>query len=477
MNASPGRSGVSASTTSGGSLRGTLLRWLLVPAMILLPLNALFTYREGVAVANAAYDRSLLLSARTIAERLRVERGRLTVDLPYAALDMAENDLGGRLFYRVTGIRNDFLAGFDDFPPLPPDLPLSAAYPALVRFYDAGYRGHQVRVAAFHQPINEGAVTGMALVQVAETFESRDALTERILLDMLRRQALLIGAVIVLILVGVARGLRPLDRLRDNLEHRGIQDLTPLDESTVPAETRAFVAALNRYIGRLAELVELRKRFIANAAHQLRTPIAVLKTQIGVAQREPDDAALRPIVDAMEATTQTAARLANQLLSLTRAEHGVTARGETVDLVELSRNVCLELAPRAMDCGIDLGHDAGDAAAPMVVRGDAVLLHEMLVNLIDNAAKYAGRGARVTVRLASAGNLCSLTVEDSGPGISIEERRHVRKRFYRVPGQAIPGSGLGLAIVDEIVSQHRGRIELEDAELGGLKVRVELPLG
>jgi len=459
---------------SGGSLRGTLLRWLLIPTLVLLPLNALFTYREGVAVANAAYDRSLLLSARTIAERLNVQQSRLTVDLPYAAIDMAENDLGGRLYYRVTGIHNDFLAGFDDFPALPPNLPLSRAYPALVSFYNASYKGQQVRVAAFHQPINEQGVTGMALVQVAETFETRDALTERILLDTLRRQGLLIGAAIVLIIVGVARGLRPLDRVRADLEGRGIQDLTPLAESAVPAETRPFVAALNRYIGRLAELVELRKRFIANAAHQLRTPIAVLKTQIGVAQREADPQALRTIVDAMSDTTEAAARLANQLLSLTRAEHGVAARGEEVDLVALARSVCLDFAPRAVEARIDLGFDAA-APEPVVVHGDPVLLNEMLVNLIDNAIKYAGRGERVTVHVAGSDSACTLSVEDSGPGISAPERAQATKRFYRVPGQAVPGSGLGLAIVEEIVVQHAGRIELDEAEIGGLRVRVVLP--
>ena len=458
----------------GGSLRGTLLRWLLVPAMILLPLNAWFTYREGVAIANAAYDRSLLLAARTIAESLFVEQGRLSVSLPYAALELAENDLGGRLFYRVNGVHDELISGFDDFPPVPPDVPVSRTYSSLVRFYDADYQGHKVRVAAFHQPVNQDDVFGMALVQVAETLETRDALSERILLDTLFRQGMLIAVALVVILLGVVRGLRPLDRVRRDLEGRGVQDLTPLDESTVPAETRAFVAALNRYVGRLAELVELRKQFIANAAHQLRTPIAVLKTQIGVAQRETDPAAVRAVVDAMEETTRTAGRLANQLLSLTRAEHGAARKDEKVDLLQLARGVCLELAPRAIEMGIDLGLDTA-AEQHMEIAGDPVLLQEMLANLIDNAIKYAGRGERATVRVSCCGPWCTLTVEDSGPGIPAHERPHVVKRFYRAPGQAAPGSGLGLAIVSEIVAQHAGRIELDEADIGGLRVRIELP--
>jgi len=458
-------------TGSGGSLRATLLRWLLLPTLVLVPLNALWTYREGVAVANAAYDRSLLLSARTIAERLRVERGRLVLDLPYAALDMTENDLGGELYYRVSGLANELISGFDDFPPLPAGLPLSTAYPALVRFYDARYKGQPVRVAALHQPVSDEGVSGVALVQVAETLESRAALTQRILVDTLLRQGLLLGAAVGLILVAVGRGLRPLDRIGAELERRAVHELTPLDERSAPAETRSFVAALNRYIARLAELIELRKRFIANAAHQLRTPIAVLKTQIGVARREPDGESLRAIVNAMDGTTQAAARLANQLLSLTRAEHGVAAPHEPVDLAALARGVCLDLTPRAIEAGIDLGLEVDDA--PPVVAGDPLLLQEMLVNVIDNAIRYAGRDARVTVRVARDG---TLEVEDNGPGIPASERANVLKRFYRVPGQAAPGSGLGLAIVDEIVMQHGGRLELRDAASGGLYVHIELPL-
>lgn len=458
-----------------GSLRATLLRWLLLPTLVLLPLNSWFTYREGVAVANAAYDRSLLLSARTIAERLHVERGRLGVDLPFAALDMVESDLGGQLYYRVTGTAGDFVAGFDDFPTLPPNLPLSPAYPALVRFYDAHYRERRVRVAALYQAVNEGGVVGMALVQVAETFESRDALTERILVDTLLRQSLLLGAAVMLIVVAVRRGLRPLDLLRADLEGRSVQNLTPLDVSTAPAETRPLVAAMNLYVERLAELVELRKRFIANAAHQLRTPIAVLKTQVGLARRESCPATLKRIVDAMDATTDAAARLANQLLALTRAEHGVVAGGELVDLVALARGVCLDMAPGAREARLDLGLDA-PAQHAVTLAGDAVLLHELLVNLVDNAIKYAGPQQHVTVRIVPAPDgSCSLEVEDSGPGIAAHERALVLKRFYRVPGQGVPGSGLGLAIVDEIVAQHAGCLKLEAAQGGGLRVKVTFP--
>ena len=457
------------------SLRGTLLRWLLLPAVLVVPINALLTYRESVAISNAAYDRSLLMSARSIAEGIRFENGLLVVDLPYAAIDTTETGLGGRIFYRVTGPQQRLLGGYDDLPAVPAEVPMSTAYPVLVQFYDGVYRGLPVRVAALHQPISEEGAAGMALVQVAETLEARAALIERVLVQAVAKQLVLLGLAVAFILMAVRRGLSALDELRRNAEARSVGDLTPFDERAVPAETRAFVEALNRYIARLAELILLRKRFIENAAHQLRTPIAVLKTQVALAQREDDPKALRVIVNAMSATTDGAARLANQLLSLTRAEHGPAQRREIVDLVALSRQVCLDFASRAVAEGIDFGLETeSDVAVP--VEGDAVQLQEMLVNLVDNAMKYGAPGQRVTVAVQLEDGSGVLTVDDSGPGIPVNERENVLRRFYRIPGQPQVGSGLGLAIVDETARQHGGTVELQDSPLGGLRVRVQLPL-
>lgn len=456
------------------SLRSTLLRWLLIPTMILLPLSALYAYREGATIANAAYDRSLLLAARTMAETIRGVDGQLVVDLSYAALDMAESGLGARVFHRISGPDQHLLAGFDDLPPVPGGMGLSPAYPALVHFYDANYRGLPVRVAALHQPVSEPGFNGMALVQVAETLEAREQVTHRLMTQSITRQVLLLALAVALILVAVRRGLAPLDGLRHDAEARTVNDLTPFDERTAPGETRAFVRALNRYVARLAELITLRKRFIENAAHQLRTPIAVLKTQVALAAREDDPQALREIVQAMGGTADAAARLANQLLSLTRAEHGPVAHREEVDLVALARQVCLDLAPRAVGDGTDLGLDEPpDGAA--TVQGDPVLLQEMLINLLDNALKYAGAGESITVRVQTAPGQVLLIVDDSGPGIPSAERRDALRRFHRPPGQPVPGSGLGLAIVDETAAQHGGTLTLAESPYGGLRVKVSLP--
>jgi two-component system sensor histidine kinase TctE len=456
------------------SLRATLLRWLLWPTLVVLPLGALHSYSEGAAIANAAYDRSLMLSARTMAETIRRADGRYTVELSYAALDMPEPDLGGRVFHRITGPDQRLLAGFEDLPPVPAGLPMSPAYPALVHLYDADYRGEPVRVAALHQPVSDPEASGMALVQVAETLEAREQMTRRLLMHTLARQLLLLVVAVGTILLAVRRGLAPLDSLRRDAQARSVDDLTPFDERTAPGEARAFVRALNRYIARLAELIALRKRFIENAAHQLRTPIAVLKTQLALAARERDPQALREIVQAMSGTADGAARLANQLLSLTRAEHGPAAPAQDIDMAALARQVCLDVAPRAVSEGFDLGFDESSAAsAPL--RGDPVLLHEMLANLLDNALKYAGAGECITVRVQALPGRLRLVVDDSGPGIPAHERAGALRRFHRPPGQTVPGSGLGLAIVEETATRHGGTVTLGESPYGGLRVAVELP--
>jgi two-component system sensor histidine kinase TctE len=454
------------------SLRGTLLRWLLWPTLIVLPLAAFHAYGEGVASANAAYDRALMLAARTMAETIRRVDGRYTVELSYAALDMAESGLGAHVFHRIAGPDEQLLAGFDDLPAVPTGLPLSGAYPALVHLYDADYRGQPVRVAALHQPVSEPEASGMALVQVAETLEAREQMARRLLVHTIARQVLLVALAVATILFAVRRGLAPLDSLRRDAEARSVDNLTPFDEQTAPGEARAFVRALNLYVERLAELIALRKRFIENAAHQLRTPLAVLKTQVALAARERDPAALREIVQAMGGTADNAARLANQLLSLTHAEHGPAGQLEPIDLVALARGVCLDMSPRAVAKRCDLGFDEATGSG-LMVHGDRVLLQEMLVNLIDNALKYAG-AERITVRVQLAAARVLLIVDDGGPGIPEHERANALRRFHRLCSQAVPGSGLGLAIVAEAAARHGGSVTLAESPYGGLRVSVSL---
>jgi two-component system sensor histidine kinase TctE len=459
-----------------GSLRGTLLRWLLLPLALVVAVSAASAYRNAVRAANLAYDRSLLASARAIAERVRLVGSRLMVDVPYAALDIFEADTPGRLYYKLTGFGGEFISGYDDFPPVPPGTPRSDAYPALVHFYDGTYRDEPLRAAALYQPISGPEARGIVLIQVGETLEARRLFARSILVETVTGQGVLVLLAALSILFAVHGALRPLLRLRAEVAGREPDDLRPLDEHQVQREMRPLVRSLNDYTARLQRLLESRRRFIADASHQLRTPLAALKTQAEMALRGESPAAMREAVQAVHATTDETVRLANQLLSLARAEPGATARVPTeVDLTGLARQACLEWSAEAVRRDIDLGFEG----EPTSILGEPVLLHELLANLIDNALRYTPRGGRVTVRVAS-GEAARLEVEDSGPGIPVELRQRVFERFYRVPGQMAPGTGLGLAIVREIARRHEAKVELRDAGAPGdggpgLRVTVVFP--
>ena len=450
--------------------------WLIAPLTLLFFANGWSAYRNALQGANAAYDRTLLASARTIAESLHAEAGRLTLAIPFSATDLMETDIRGRLYYRVIDTNGQHLAGFADLPSMSPGVPRSRDYSLLVHFYEDQYRGDPIRVAALYQPIARGDVHGMALVQVAETLETRLQLIESILFDTMWRQALLIVTTGLLVSWGIRRALRPLERLSRELGSRDSQDLRPFEAGDVHAEFSPLVRALNAYMARLRSLIDLRKRFIANAAHQLRTPLAVLTTQVAYAQRQNAPAAVRETLDAVGASLQDASRLAHQLLSLTRAEHGFAVEhAQAVALATLARDLCLEWLPRAHDAGVDFGLEISSDAGEAEVLGDPTMLRELLANLIDNALRYGHVGPRMTVRVSRAcdSDSCRLEVEDTGAGIPAQEFDRVFGRFYRVPGQTKPGTGLGLAIVREIAQQHGAIVSLFQTEGGGLTVRVD----
>lgn len=479
MTASDGPSGAAPSRAGGpGSLRRELLLWLIVPLMVLLLVNGVLTYRNAVDAANVAYDRTLLTSARVIAENLGAHEGRVFLSIPYSVVEMIESDIKGRIFYRVTAPDGGSVAGWDDLPPAPANAEMALQYAALVKFYEATYEGRPIRAAELLQPLVEGGVNGIAHIQVAETFESRQALTRSILLGSLLRQGAMILLVALTAVWVVHRALRPFDRFRRALSQREREDFEPFEPHTVHREVQPLVAALNAHMGRLGRLIETRKRFIANAAHQLRTPLAVLKTQAAFAQGSIGAEETREVVGAMSRTADDAARLADQLLALSRAEHGLhLVQAGPFELLPLAREACLQMHGRARARGIDLGLESVLEDAATRMTGDAGLMHELLVNLIDNAIRYcrAADTVTVTISVSGDGSRLLLAVRDQGPGIATEHRERVIERFYRVPGQQAPGSGLGLAIVREIAIQHRATLTLSETDGGGLTVTVDLP--
>jgi two-component system sensor histidine kinase TctE len=460
-----------------GSLRNQLLRWLLVPLLLLVAANAVSVYRDALDTADMAYDRSLLASTRALAERVAVRGGKVVADVPYVALDSFETDTLGRIYYRVGGLRGETVSGYDDLPPVPRDVPRSELYPALVRFYHAQYNGEQVRIAALLQPVFDDSMRGIALIQVGETLDARRALSRRILTDTLVRQAILVLAAATLVWFAVRLVLRPLMRLKSEVETRSLSDLSNVDEALVHKEVRPLVAAMNDSMARMHKLIASQRRFIADASHQLRTPLTVLKTQAELALRENDAEAMRAIVRSIAGTTESAVHLANRLLSLARIEHGSQAAElAPVSLPAVVRQVGLELAPLAVGKQIDLSLEAPEAA---LVPGQALMLHELVSNLVDNAVRYTPAGGTVLLRVEHQGDGVLLEVQDSGPGIARAQRDKVFRPFYRVTAtmQANPsGTGLGLAIVRDIAAVHGATITLAKVANGtGLKVAVLFP--
>jgi two-component system sensor histidine kinase TctE len=462
-----------------GSLRGQLLRWLILPLVALVALNAVSLYRDALEAADVAYDRSLLASTRALAERVSVRDGKVVANVPYVALDSFETDTLGRIYYKVTGLQGEAVSGYEDLPPVPKNVPRSDLYPALVRFYHADYNGEPVRVAALLQPVYDDSMRGIALIQVGETLDARNALSRRILVGTLLRQALLVLAVASLVWFAVRLVLRPLMRLKNEVETRELSDLSNIDEALVHKEVRPLVAAMNGTMARMQDLIASQRRFIADASHQLRTPLAVLKTQAELALRENDAAAMRAIVGSIAGTTDSAIHLANRLLTLARIEHGSgSADKGPVSLAAVASQVGLELALPAVTRGIDLALEAVEGE-DSTVNGQELLLHELVSNLVDNAIRYTPPGGSVLLCIGRHEGGVLLEVQDSGPGIAPAEYDKVFMPFYRAqstldvnPG----GTGLGLAIVRDIATLHGATLALAPGAAGrGLKVNVLFP--
>ena len=458
-----------------GSLRNQLLRWLILPLVLLVALNAVSLYRDALDAADIAYDRSLLASTRALAERVTVRDGKVVADVPYVALDSFETYTLGRIYYKVTGPQGETVSGYDDLPPVPKNVPRSDLYPALVRFYHSDYNGEPVRIAALLQPVYDESMRGIALIQVGETLDARRALSRRILVNTLLRQALMVLAVATLVWFAVRLVLRPLMRLKNEVETRALSDLSDVDQALVHKEVRPLVVAMNAAMGRMQGLIASQRRFIADASHQLRTPLAVLKTQAELALREDDPAAMRAIVRSIAGTTDSAIHLANRLLTMARIEHGGGAQGAPVSLAAVAHQVGLELALPAVQKGIDLALDT-EPGADTTVIGQELLLHELVSNLADNAIRYTPPGGSVQLRLRRENGGVLLEVLDSGPGIAPAEREKVLTPFYRAQSalEANPGgTGLGLAIVRDIAALHGAALTLDTAQDGrGLKVAV-----
>ena len=451
------------------SLRWRLLWNLTLLLVVLMLASGLSAYFNGREAADTAYDRTLLASARTIAAGLSQRDGSLSADVPYVALDTFAYDSAGRIYYQVNDIHQRLISGYEHLPAPPPGTPRTDDYPALARFYNGEYLGQNVRVVSLLKAVSEPNMNGMAEIRVAETDEARVAMARSLMADTLLRLGMLgLGALLV-VWFAVSAALRPLERLRTAVEEREPDDLRPLPLVSVQRELRPLVQALNHFTERLRGQFERQAQFIADAAHELRTPLAVLKARLELGLRSDAPQTLRHTLEQAGQDTDRLTHLANQLLSLARIENGARAIAEggaqLLDLSQLARDLGMAMAPLAHYRGVAL---ALEADHPVWLRGEPTLLNELLSNLVDNALAHTPVGGNVILRVTSA---AVLEVEDDGPGIPHEDRERVFERFYR-RNQQVAGSGLGLAIVGEICRAHLAHISLHDGVQGGLKVRV-----
>jgi two-component system sensor histidine kinase TctE len=427
--------------------------------------SAYFTVRDAI---DLAYDKSLSAAALEISEHLRMSAGHPAVDLPHSALEMLDTIDQDRVFYAVawrSAEGDAFMTGYDDLP-RPPDAP-----PGKTIFYDAQYRGERVRIAALFTAM-PAIPPVTVMTQVAETVGGRAALVKTILAHALGQQLILLLAGAALVWLGVTRGLRPLQEVSAEVARRTASDLAPLSPHHGPEELSPLIDAIDQLMSRVRDAIALQRRFIADASHQLRTPLTVLRTQAESALREQEPAAMRVALAQLRDHSQATSRLASQLLSLARAEPAADVRTETIDLGALARETCTTLVPDALAHGADLGfEDLGSEP----IHGQPLLIRELLANLIDNSVRYAPHGT-VTVGVRQDGPDVVLSVEDDGPGIPGDERSKVFERFYRVRGTPGDGAGLGLSIVREIAQRYRGSVTLLDGAGGkGLRVEVRFP--
>ncbi|MCX7897078.1 MAG: sensor histidine kinase N-terminal domain-containing protein [Rhodocyclaceae bacterium] len=442
------------------SLFGEILDWLLAPLLLLWPISIAATYHVAVKIADEAYDPALGERLEQVIQAIRFdEREGTVVHLP-APLPLTQSDLeAGRVAMQVARLDGSLVWGHGEIPML--QFPERGAVEQ-IRFRDEAMAGEEIRVAYRLLPAGDDAQP--LLVQVAENRRLRRVLSSHIISGVLLPQFIIIPLATVFVWFGLTRGLLPLKRLQERIRTRRPEDLSPIDLATVPEELSPMVSAFNDMMTRLAANLEAQQRFIAAAAHQLKTPLAGLKTQSELALAEPDEQNMRQYLQRIASGVDRTTHLANQLLRLARVEASVVRLQpkEEVDLPTLAKDVLVSFVPQAMARRIELGYEGVDRAG---IRGHPLLLREMIANLIDNAIKYSDPEGSVTVRVRYTPAL-ALEVVDTGVGVPACERERIFERFYRILGTSEEGSGLGLAIVKEIAENHGASIAVMDNPQG-----------
>ena len=458
------------------SLFGEILDWMLTPLLLLWPLSLVLTWFVAQGIASKPYDRALEFSLQALTQFVVVRDGQAQFNLTAQARDLLRADDTDLVFYQVRDGDGRLVSGDPDFPTPNAEL---RALPGEVYLRDDIVRDEDVRVA--YTWVARGLDREhLVLMQVAETRGKRSKLATEIIKGVMVPQFIILPLAVLLVWLALVRGIRPLSDLEQRIRARKPDDLSPIDNEHVPQEVAPLVSSINDLLERLKNSVSNQKRFLADAAHQLKTPLAGLRMQAEMAQNASGDDIHRSLQQIAKSSVR-ATHTVNQLLALARAETtGRSLPTVPVDLAVLVREAVEDSVPRAMDKRIDLGYEGPDEVPrSCLMPGNPTLLSELVRNLVDNAINYTPSGGVVTARVLvdPFSGAQVLQVEDNGPGIPVHERGLVLEPFYRALGTNVDGSGLGLAIVNEIAQQHGATLEMEDTHPGrtvgrGLRVSV-----
>ncbi|MDO8464872.1 MAG: sensor histidine kinase N-terminal domain-containing protein [Gallionella sp.] len=453
------------------SLRSHLMERLLTSLFLLWLASSIVGYFATLNYANQPYDLVLLERARMVAERMKLGSGQERLDIKLTLPDGNDPGISDQVLYTVSDSNGEKIAGNANL-----SRPLSFRKGKAGPMFSNGERnGEKTRIVSLVYPGTPGGK--LLQLHLAETIHQRQALIRGIFAYIVIPQLLLILIATVVVWYGLKQGLMPLERLRREVAARKRDDLSRLDETRAPAEVHPLIDAVNNLLERLKQAMQAQKRFIADASHQLRTPLAGLKTQAELALREDDLERKQRTLEQLLISARRSAHLANQLLALARNEP--EGQGENtfveLELNQLAQECTAYWVPMALEKNIDLGFEGIPMQVP--VRGDATSLTEMLGNLIDNAIRYTPSGGHVTVIVSNSPDGAMLCVEDNGPGIDPQHRERVFERFYRILGSGQSGSGLGLAIVAEVAKRHGATITLNQGHGGiGTLFSIRFPI-
>ena len=449
------------------SLFGEILDWMLTPLLLLWPVSLVLTWVVAQGIAGKPFDRALEYNVSALGQLVSVVNNRMQFNLPLPARELLRADDTDTVYYQVLGGRGEFVSGERDLPIPSEDEKLVLGE---VMLRDAEYRGVEIKVAYLWIKLNIPD-SKPVLIQVAETLDKRSILATEIIKGVMLPQFVILPLAVLLVWLALSQAIKPLNDLAERIRARRPDDLSPLDIQAVPLEVVPMVASVNGLLSRLKDSITTQKRFLADAAHQLKTPLAGLRMQADLALREDAGTAeLKQSLRQIGRSSIRATHTVNQLLALARAESSGTGMSrQPCDLARLTLDVVQDCVPRAMEKHIDLGFEGAQPGSPgVMVDGNATLLKEMVRNLVDNAINYTPSSLKqpgvITVRVRADPILqeLDLQVEDSGPGIALAERALVFQPFYRVLGNESDGSGLGLPIVKEIAVHHLAEITLEE---------------